>query len=175
MVLCSGSETIVGTWAPTFFRVQKIFSLSSAGFVLTIFYVGLLIGRVGISFLSYRLKASYIMIGSSLISIIALICAIFINNAVINFIAIGFVGLGFSGFAPLILSTTSTVYASNKDIIVSIVLFFGLSGSAFAPYLTKLISNNNIVFSLSITIFLMTAVLVFTLIRVFYKRKNIKI
>ena len=168
------SETIIGTWAPTFFRVQKMFSLSNAGFILTIFYIGMLIGRVGISFLSYRLKVRYIMIGSSLISIIALILTIFINNTLINFIAIGFVGLGFSGFAPLIISTTSTAYDSNKDTVVSIIFFFGLSGNAFAPYLTKLISNSNIGFSLSFTIFLMIAVLLLTLIRVFYKKKYIE-
>jgi hypothetical protein len=53
------------------------------------------------------------------------------------------------------------------------VLFFGLSGSALAPYLTKLLSGRNMVLSLSITIFFMIVVLVFTLIRFFYKRKYI--
>lgn len=171
MVLYAITENIVGTWAPTFFRIQKMFSLSSAGFILTVFYIGVLVGRLGISFLSYRLRARYIMIGSSLISIVSLILVIFIDNAVINFVAIGFVGLGFSGLAPLIISTTSATHDSNKDIVISIIFFFGLSGQAFAPYLTKLISNNNMVFSLSLTIFLMIAFLVFTLIRVFYKKK----
>jgi len=174
MILAVMSEWIIATWAPTFFRVQKMFSLSSAGFILTAFWIGMLIGRVGISFLSYRFKTRHIMIGSSLISIIALILTIFINNALINIIAIGFVGLGFSGFAPLIVSTTSTAYDSNKDVVITIIFLFGLSGNALAPYFTKLISSNNMVFSLSLTIFLMIAVLVFTLIRVFYKRNYIK-
>ena len=173
MILYMIPETIVSTWAPTFFRVQKMFSLSSAGFILTIFYIGLLTGRVCISFLSYRLKVKYIMMGSSLISIIALVFAIFIDNTLINFVAICFVGLGFSGLAPLILSTTSTVYDSNKDIVVSIIIFFAFSGSAFAPYLTKIISSNNMVFSLAITIFLMIAVLLFIFIRDFYKKNHI--
>lgn len=171
MALAAGSETLVGSWAPTFFRVQKMFSLASAGFIITIFYIGLLIGRVGIGFLSYRLKARYIMIGSSIISIAALICAIFIDNQIISFIAIGFVGLGLSGLTPLIMSTTSTIYDSDRGMVASLVLFFGLSGSALAPYLTKILSGRNMVLSLSITIFLMIIVLVFTLIRIFYKRK----
>lgn len=170
MILAVMSEWIIATWAPTFFRVQKMFSLSSAGFILTAFWIGMLIGRVGISFLSYRLKVRHIMIGSSLVSIIALILTIFINNTLVNIIAIGFVGLGFSGFAPLILSTTSTAYDANKDVVITIIFLFGLSGNALAPYFTKLISGNNMVFSLALTIFLMIAVLVFTLIRVFYKR-----
>lgn len=170
MILAVMSEWIIATWAPTFFRVQKMFSLSSAGFILTSFWIGMLIGRVGISFLSYRLKVRHIMIGSSLVSIIALILTIFINNTLVNIIAIGFVGLGFSGFAPLILSTTSTAYDANKDVVITIIFLFGLSGNALAPYFTKLISGNNMVFSLALTIFLMIAVLVFTLIRVFYKR-----
>jgi MFS transporter, FHS family, glucose/mannose:H+ symporter len=174
MIIYVMSETIIGTWAPTFFRVQKMFSLSNAGLILTVFYIGMLIGRVGISFLSYRVKARYIMIGSSLVSIIALILAIFINNTLINILAIGFVGLGFSGFAPLVLSTTSSAYNINKDIVVTIIFFFGLSGNALAPFLTKLISSSNMVFSLALTIFLMIAVLLLTLIRVFYKKKYIK-
>jgi FHS family glucose/mannose:H+ symporter-like MFS transporter len=173
IMLAAGSETLVGSWAPTFFRVQKMFSLTSAGFILTIFYIGLLTGRLGIGFLSYRLKARYIMIGSSIISIAALICAIFIDNQIISFIAIGFVGLGFSGLTPLILSTTSTIYDSNRGIVASLVLFFGLSGSALTPYLIKMLSGRNMVLSLSITIFLMIVVLIFTLIRFFYKRKYI--
>ncbi len=172
MILAVMSEWIIATWAPTFFRVQKMFSLSSAGFILTAFWIGMLIGRVGISFLSYRLKVRHIMIGSSLVSIIALILTIFINNTLVNIIAIGFVGLGFSGFAPLILSTTSTAYDANKDVVITIIFLFGLSGNALAPYFTKLISGNNMVFSLALTIFLMIAVLVFTLIRVFYKRNH---
>jgi FHS family glucose/mannose:H+ symporter-like MFS transporter len=173
MALAAGSETLVGSWAPTFFRVQKMFSLASAGFIITIFYIGLLTGRVSVGFLSYRLKARYIMIGSSIISIAALICAIFIDNQIISFIAIGFVGLGFSGLTPLIISTTSTIYDSNTGIVASLVLFFGLSGSALTPYLIKMLSGRNMVLSLSITIFLMIVVLIFTLIRFFYKRKYI--
>ncbi len=165
---------MIATWAPTFFRVQKMFSLSNAGLILTVFYIGMLIGRVGITFISYRLKARHIMIGSSLISIIALVLAIFAKNAFVNFIAIGIVGLGFSGFSPLIISTTSTTYDSNKDIVVTIIFFFALSGNVIAPYLTKIISNTNMVFSLAITIFFMIAVLLLTLIRVFYRRKYIK-
>jgi MFS transporter, FHS family, glucose/mannose:H+ symporter len=174
MILAVMSEWIIATWAPTFFRVQKMFRLSNAGYILTAFWIGMLIGRVGISFLTYRLKTRYIMIGSSVISIIALILTIFINNTLINIVATGFVGLGFSGFAPLILSTTSRVYDSNKDVVITIIFFFGLSGNALAPYLTKLTSSNNMVFSLSLTIFLMVGVLVFTLIRVIYKGKYIE-
>jgi len=175
MILYVISEAIIFTRAPTFFRIQKMFSLSDAGFILTIFWIGMLISREGISFLSYRLKTRNIMIVSSLISIIALVLTIFINNTLINFIAIGFVGLGFSGFAPLILSATSTAYDSNKDIVVTIVFFFGISGNAIGPYLTKLTSSNNMVFSLALTILLMVAVLLFTLIRAFYKRNYIEL
>ena len=168
------SEAIIFAWAPTFFRIQKMFNLSDAGFIISVFWIGMVIGRLSISFLSYRLNVKYIMIGSSLTGIIALIFTIFSDNIYISFIAMSIVGLSFSGLAPLILSTTSTVYDYGKDIIITIIIFLALSGNAIGPYLTKLISGNNMIFSLAITIFLMCVVLIFTLTRVFYKKNFIK-
>ncbi len=168
------AEAIIFTWVPTFFRVERMFDLSSAGFIISVFWIGMLVGRVGISFLSYRLKAGNIMIGSALISIIALVFTIFIDNIYVNFIAIGFVGLGFSGYVPLIISTSSSLYDSGKDIVITILFFLGLSGNALGPYLTKLTSGSSMVLSLALSIFLMCVVLVFTVVRVLYRRSFVK-
>ena len=168
------SEAIIFSWAPSFFRIEKMFNLSSAGLILTIFWIGILIGRLSISFLSYRVMSGHILIGSAIISIIALIFTIFADNITVNFIAIGFAGLGFSGFVPLLISASSTIYDSGKDIVVTVLFLLGLSGNAIAPYLTKLVSGRSMVLSLALTVIFMSVVLVLTIIQVLYKRKFIK-
>ncbi len=168
------SETIISTWVPTFFRIYKMFNLFNAGSALSIFWIGMLLGRLGISFLSYKLKARNIMIGSILVTIIALIFTIFANNTFVNFIVIFFVGLGFSSFVPLLISTTSSIYDSGKDVIITILFFLVFSGSALGPYFIKLISVNSIVFSIVLTIIFMFIVLIFLITRVFYNKNFIK-
>ena len=168
------SETIISTWIPTFFRIYKMFDLFNAGSILSIFWIGMLVGRLSISFLSYRIKVSNIMIGSVSVTIIALIFTIFADNTYVNFIAIFFVGLGFSSFVPLLISTTSTIYDSGKDTVITILFFLGLSAAALGPYFIKLTSVNSIVFSIALTIIFMFVVLIFSITRVFYKRNFIK-
>ncbi len=55
------SEVVIFSWAPTFFRVEKFFSLINASLVVSFFWIGILAGRLVISFLSYRIKAGTLL------------------------------------------------------------------------------------------------------------------
>ncbi|HAJ95768.1 MAG TPA: hypothetical protein DCP02_06000, partial [Actinobacteria bacterium] len=89
MVFYIMSEVTISSWAPTFFRVEKLFDLYSASLILSVFWIGILIGRLTISILSYKFKASILLIVLSVISIIGLILAIFPTAQKINFIGAG--------------------------------------------------------------------------------------
>jgi len=54
MIFYSMSEVIVFSWSPTFFRIEKLFDLYSASFIVSIFWIGILAGRLLVSFLSYN-------------------------------------------------------------------------------------------------------------------------
>jgi FHS family glucose/mannose:H+ symporter-like MFS transporter len=55
MLLYIMSEVTIFSWAPTFFRIDKLFDIYSAGLMISIFWIGILVGRLLVSFLSYTL------------------------------------------------------------------------------------------------------------------------
>ena len=164
------SEVTIFSWAPTFFRIEKMFDLYSASFVVSIFWIGILIGRLIISFLSYKFKADSLLIGLSIISITGLVFAVFLTGQNINFIGAGFIGLGFSGISPLLISTAGSIFSRGKDISINILFIVGLTGSALTPFLIKLVSSYSLVLSMAMPILFMGALIIFVLIRKYYNR-----
>ena len=166
------SEVTTFSWAPTFFRIEKMFNLYSAGFTLSILWIGMLIGRSGISYLSYKykLKADHLLIGLTIVSIVALVFTIYSSKRYVNFIGIGFIGLGFSGIGPLLISTTGSLFGKSKDIALTILFLVGQSSGALSPFFIKLVSNRSLILSMAMVIIFMGVFIIVALIRMFYIR-----
>ncbi len=166
-------ETIIFTWYPTFLRIGRSFDIYSAGYVISIFWLGIMVGRLILSILSYRVRADHILFGLCILSLIALSMAIFSNLEILNYIGIGLAGLGFSGFVPLMISSSSSIFEVQKDIVLTILLSIGIASSALAPVIIKVISGQNLTMSVAITIIFMFISGIFLIIRYFYQ-KNIR-
>jgi fucose permease len=167
------SEVTVFSWAPTFFRVVKSFSLSDASLVALIFWLGILAGRLIISFLSYKYKAGVLLIALSAISLIGLILAIFSSAQSINFLGVGITGLGFSGIPPLLISSAGRIFGSGREISLTILFVIGVTSGSIIPYIISLIANYSFLLSIVIAIIFMAIFGVFVFIRKTY-RKTLK-
>ena len=163
-------ETIIITWFPTFLRLGKSFDIFQAGYTISIFWVGMLTGRLILSVLSYKVRSDYILFGLCILSLIALSIAIFSDLNILNYIGIGFAGLGFSGFVPLMISSSSSIFKSGKDIILAILFSLGLISNSLGPVITKIVSEYNLVMSVAISIIFMFIVGLFITIRYFYQK-----
>jgi MFS family permease len=168
------AEAIVSIWSPTFFRILKHFDVRSAGLMLTILWIGILIGRLVVGSLSYKIKTGYMLVILTLLSIISLIFLVYSDIKFINYLAIFFAGFGFSGIVPLLLSSASSFFPKGKEIIMTILFLMPTTGYMLAPYLTRYISQRSMFFSIAITIFFMGAVLVLVTIRMCYRKKALK-
>jgi FHS family glucose/mannose:H+ symporter-like MFS transporter len=166
-------ETVIFSWFPTFLRLGKSFDVFQAGYTLSIFWLGILVGRLIISVLVYRIKADHILFGLSVLSIISLSIAIFSREPVLNYTGIGLAGLGFSGFVPLMISSSSEIFMRGKDIVLTIMLAIGISSNALGPVIASSIAGYNLTMSVAISIIFMFGALIFLVIRYFYKQ-NIK-
>lgn len=167
------SEVTVFSWAPTFFRVVKSFSLSDASLVALIFWLGILAGRLIISFLSYKYKAGVLLIALSAISLIGLILAIFSSAQSINFLGVGITGLGFSGIPPLLISSAGRIFGSGREISLTILFVIGVTSGSIIPYIISLIANYSFLLSIVIAIIFMFIFAIFVFIRKNY-RKTLK-
>ncbi|MES0341245.1 MAG: hypothetical protein ABUK08_02915, partial [Candidatus Humimicrobiaceae bacterium] len=105
-----------------------------------------------------------------ILSLIALSIAIFSDLYILNYIGIGFAGLGFSGFVPLMISSSSSIFKSGKDIILAILFSLGLISNSLGPVITKIVSEYNLVMSVAISIIFMFIVGLFITIRYFYQK-----
>ena len=166
-------ETIIFTWYPTFLRLGRSFDVYSAGYVISVFWVGIMVGRLIISVLSYKVRADHILFGLCILSLISLSIAIFSNLEILNYIGIGLAGLGFSGFVPLMIASSSSIFENQKDMVLTILLSIGIASNTLAPVIIKATSSQNLIMSVAITIIFMFMSGVFIIIRYFYQ-KNIR-
>jgi MFS transporter, FHS family, glucose/mannose:H+ symporter len=168
------SEVTIFSWAPTFFRIAKSFDIYNAGLIISVFWVGILVGRLIISFLSYKIKAGTLLVLLSMISIIGLVVAIFPMSRPINFIGAALIGLGFSGIPPLLISTAGKIFGSGKEFSLTILFVVGIASGSVIPFFIRLIADFNFLFSIAMSIIFMVIFAIFIFIRKNY-RKNIKV
>ena len=167
------SEVTIFSWAPTFFRIEKLFDLYSASIIVSVFWIGILAGRLIISFLSYKFKAGNLLMALSIISLIGLILAIFPALQIINFIGAGLIGLGFSGIPPLLISSSGRIFGSGRDLSLTILFVVGTTSGSIIPFIISLLADYSFLFSMVIAIIFMVIFFIFVIIRKNY-RKTLK-
>ena len=167
------SEVTIFSWAPTFFRIEKLFDLYSASIIVSVFWIGILAGRLIISFLSYKFKAGNLLMALSIISLIGLILAIFPALQIINFIGAGLIGLGFSGIPPLLISSSGRIFGSGRDLSLTILFVVGTTSGSIIPFIISLLADYSFLFSIVIAIIFMVIFFIFVIIRKNY-RKTLK-
>ncbi len=169
------SEVTIFSWAPTFFRVEKLFDLYSASLVASLFWLGILVGRLLISFLSYRFKAGILLFVLSIISLIGLSLAIFPMSQVINLTGAGLIGLGFSGVPPLLISSAGRIFGSGReDISLTLLFVVGITSGSIIPFVISLLANYSFLASMVLAIIFMILFTIFVIIRKNY-RKTLKV
>ena len=167
------SEVTIFSWAPTFFRIEKLFDLYSASIIISVFWVGILAGRLIISFLSYKFKAGNLLMALSIISLVGLILAIFPVSQIINYIGAGLIGLGFSGIPPLLISSSGRIFGSGKDLSLTILFVVGSTSGSMVPFIISLLADYSFLLSMVIAIIFMFIFTIFVFIRKNY-RKTLK-
>ena len=155
------SEVTIFSWAPTFFRVDKLFDLYSASLIVSVFWMGILAGRLLISFLSYKYKAGTLLIALSIISVVGLLIAIIPANQIINFVGAGLIGLGFSGIPPLLISSAGRIFGSGKDLSLTILFVIGIASGSLIPFAIRSLAGYSLFLSIAIAILFMVSLFYF--------------
>jgi len=164
------SEVTIFSWAPTFFRIEKLFDLYSASIIVSVFWVGILAGRLIISFLSYKFKAGNLLVALSIISLVGLILAIFPVSQIINYIGTGLIGLGFSGIPPLLISSSGRIFGPGKDLSLTILFVVGSTSGSLVPFIISLLADYSFLLSMVIAIIFMFIFTIFVFIRKNYRK-----
>ncbi len=158
------SETVIATWSPTFFRLERGFNVLQGGYVSSIFWIFIIFGRIIAGLLAGKVKARVIMIGLSVIAIISASLMFGLNIGTLIFILIALSGIGYSAIFPLLISTGSTLYDKGRGVLATVLFAASNVGVSAAPFLTRITSGISMALSVWISVFFMTAVLVLLII-----------
>ncbi len=171
LLLYTYSETVFFSWMPTFLRLEKSFDLFSAGLMISIFYGGVLIGRLLVSFLSYRIRANLILVVMAVVSLLSISAIVYSQSISVIFLSTFLGGIGFSGLFPLLSSTGCMVYKYGRGIIMNFLLLIAVFANSITPFLIKVINRYNPTLSVNIMILFFSLIIILILIRWYFDWK----
>ncbi len=166
------SETVISTWTPTYLRLAKELDINSAALSITILMIFMIAGRIIAAIVAGRFKAKIIMLILSAITIISVIFIFMANTRFLVFAAMALAGIGYSAMYPLIVSSGSTVYKKGRGFLASIIFASAYFGKTLAPYITKLIAEFNLSFSITVSLIFSGVSAFLILFLILYERKN---
>jgi fucose permease len=166
------SETVISTWTPTYLRLAKGLDIYSSALSITVFMIFMIAGRVVAAIVAGRYEAKIIMLILSAIAISSIIFIFMSNTRFLVFIAMAIAGLGYSAMYPLIISSGSTVYENGRGFLASLLFASAYFGKTLAPYITKLIAEFNLSFSITVSLIFSGVSALLIVFLVLYERKN---
>ena len=166
------SETVISTWTPTYLRLAKGLDVNSAALSITVLMVFMIAGRIIAAIVAGKFKAKIIMLILSVIALISIVFIFLANTTFLVFAAMALAGIGYSAMYPLIVSSGSTIYVKGRGFLVSLIFASAYFGKTLAPYITKLIAEFNLSFSITVSLIFSGVSALLILFLVLYERKN---
>ena len=134
-----GTEIGISSWASEYVVKVLAVSASTAAFAVSLFWLGLLAGRLAIS-VGYRgTRQELLMLALSVVSAAALVVVLLVRSTAAVAAAIFIAGLGSSGFYPLGMSLVGRHFKSG--VAVGTAATGGAAGSIAFPFLMALLSQ----------------------------------
>ncbi|MGD0727906.1 MAG: MFS transporter [Spirochaetia bacterium] len=135
-----GTEIGVSSWSSEYVVKVLGVSASTAAFAVALFWLGLLAGRLGISFGYRGVRQELLMLALSVLSAVALVAVLIARSTAAVAAAVFIAGLGCSGFYPLGMSLLGKHFKSG--VAVGTAATGGAAGSIAFPFMMALISQN---------------------------------
>ncbi|MGM0366088.1 MAG: MFS transporter [Actinomycetota bacterium] len=166
------AETVISTWAPTFFREMRSFDVFAAGFLLTVFWLAIIIGRLISSYLTDFVHPVTIIFYLAIMGTVALYLMLQAGSWTV-FIFVVFTGFGFSAIFPLLVYFGSTIYKQRAGSFLPALFVAGTVGNAAAPYLTSITSRTDMTLSIFLALIFMAVTLALITVQfVVYRKKK---
>ena len=166
------SETVIATWAPTFFRSERSFSIGDAALIVSLFWGGILVGRVITGIFSGKIKTKYLLLILSSVGVLSAISIYFVDSRSIILLIVFIVGLGYSAIFPLLVSSGSSIYKSGSGVLLTILFASANLGLSLAPYMTRFFSGFNMLFSISMAPIFMVIFIIINISLIIYSSRS---
>jgi fucose permease len=155
-----GAEMGIGSWLTKYMMTVHGASLTVAGNVLSLYWLGLTAGRLGLSLFAHRVRDENLLLALSALATLSVTVAMTAGSATVS--AAGFIatGLGFSGIFPGVIAIGGRRHPQAAARATSVLIGGAGIGQITLPWLMSVLADRSgMVFGMALY-GLLTAVLV---------------
>jgi len=141
LFLESGMEITVGGWTATFFKEELQITDQRALVYLSLYWLGLMMGRMALGPLLRRLSAPRLLLGGMSVAFGGAWLLIGARESSVAALGVFLLGLGFAATYPVVLGLVADRYVALSGTAFSVVMVMGLTGGTLLPYATGVLGN----------------------------------
>jgi fucose permease len=133
ILLYVGIEVGISNWISEYFVMTLGTSASSASFAVSLFWAGILAGRILIPLLIRKPSLSAQLISLTLILTLSILSAVLVTNRFVLSVSFLLAGIGCSSIYPLVMTLVGRYYRRNQSVYLGFVSTGGGIGSFIIP------------------------------------------
>ena len=133
-----GAEVVIFGWVPTVMQLYYDVPAARAKLAPTLFWMGILGGRLVTARLTTRFSATALLRVLTLTGIASSVLLVAVNSEPLLWLAVALAALSFSGVWPLIIATTGS---SGHETVTTIAVAAGGLGASIFPYIAGRIAE----------------------------------
>lgn len=141
MILYAGHQTSVTVWLPTYLQRHIGTDARTASYALSVFWLGIIIGRSVTSVLAARLDPRHLLFGGCLIGGILLVMGIMSELSIALIFAVGIAGLLTGATIPLIIALGCGWFPSHSGSVTSLLYLNSNLAKMIFPWLVGAIAD----------------------------------
>lgn len=134
LLLYVGLEVGVSNWVSEYFVTVFGTPASTGAFMVSVFWFGILIGRLSVSLIARGSRQAATLVGLALLTMVGLLLAVLMHGAVAGGIFFFLASLGCSGFYPLVMNLLGRHFKGSQSVAVG----FAATGGGIGMFLFPL-------------------------------------
>lgn len=139
--LYTGHQTTITMWFPTYLTEDLKFSAAFMGSVISLYWTGVLVGRILYSFVFKKIKAGTFIMVTSILGSVLLAAAIISGTQLLWQIGVAGLGILTGALFPLFIMLGCSLFPQNSGSASSFVGVAFALGSALFPYMLGFVAE----------------------------------
>lgn len=172
------TESGIGSWVPTYLRIEKDFSAVLAGNLISFFWLAGGIGRLITGYFTRKIRSSTILLFLSFASALTFRIATLLENKTAVTAVLLLTGFFLASIWPMIVSLGVSFFPKKNALFLPLVIMAGGLGGIFSPWAIGAVyarydlhAGIDLAFLLAVMLLLMVIVLFFCDLRFFKGKK----
>jgi len=136
-----GTEMGIGGWLTKYMVGVRDVTLTYAGNALSVYWLGLTGGRLGLSVLSHRIREEVLLVEMTTLATVAIGAALIVRQPMGVVICAAFIGLGFSGIFPAVIALGGRSHPHDAAQVTSVMIAGAGLGGIIIPWMMSAVAD----------------------------------